>query len=92
MTWRIPLPWHPAARGPPAVKSLPIVGGLIEHLKNVANLHSISERERTALHNLATVVLDGLTDGIQPWCIAWRLEMARRLSNVPDGEYYLTFP
>jgi len=77
---------------PPAVKSLAIFGGLIEHLQNVANLHSVSERERTALHNLTTVVLDGLTDGIQPWFIAWRLETARRLSTVADGAYYLTFP
>lgn len=77
---------------PPAVKSLPIVGGLVEHLRHVANLHSISERERTALHNLTMVVLDGLTDGIQPWFVTWRLDTARRLSNVPDGEHYLAFP
>jgi hypothetical protein len=77
---------------PQAVKSLPIVGGLIAHLQNVADLHSISERERTALHNLTMVVLDGLTSGIQPWFIAWRLETARRLCGMPDGEYFLTFP
>lgn len=77
---------------PPGIKSVAIVGGFIEHLQNVANLHSISERERAALHQLARVVLDGLSDGIQPWFVVWRIAAARRLTTVPDGQYYLTFP
>src|SRR5689334_6999881 len=37
---------------PNVVKGLPILGGVIEHLQQVADLNSISEVERTTLHNM----------------------------------------
>jgi hypothetical protein len=77
---------------PQAVTSLPVLGGLIEHLEQVANIHSISERERTSLHNMAMTFLYGVRDGIQPWYVQWLLATAHNLGGVTEPEYYITFP
>lgn len=77
---------------PHAVKSLPLVGGLLEHLEEVANVHSISEKERTALHNMTMVMLNGVKDGVQPWYVDWLLATARNLAAVADSHYFMTFP
>jgi hypothetical protein len=77
---------------PPAVKSLPVIGGLLDHLQDVANIHSISERERTALHNMTVLFLDGMRDGIQPWYLAWLLASAHNLAAQTDPRYYMTNP
>ncbi len=77
---------------PNALKSAPIVGGLLAHLHQVANIHSISERERTALHNMAMVFLHGTKDGIQPWYVEWVQATAHNLIGVTDPEYYMVYP
>lgn len=77
---------------PRAVKSFPLVGGLLEHLEEVANVHSISEKERTALHNMTMVLLYGVNDGVQPWYVEWLLATARNLAGVSAPHYFMTFP
>lgn len=77
---------------PPAVKSVPVIGGLFEHLERVANLHSISETERSALHNMTLAFLHGTQDGIQPWYAQWLLTSAQNLAGVTDTDYFITFP
>lgn len=77
---------------PQAIKSIPIVGSFLEHLERVADLHSIAEDERTALHNLAIGFLHGIRGGVQPWYVEWLLACAHNLSQVRHPDYYLEFP
>lgn len=77
---------------PHAIKGIPVVGGALEHLQQVADMHSISEDERTALHNLAIGFLHGLRGGIQPWYVEWMLASAHNLSRINNLDYYLEFP
>jgi hypothetical protein len=77
---------------PQAVKSIPVVGGFLDHLQQVANIHSISERERLALHNMTMAFLYGIRGGIQPWYVAWLLAAAHNLAEVTHPQYYMAFP
>jgi hypothetical protein len=77
---------------PQAIKSIPIVGAFLRHLEQVADMHSIAEEERTALHNLAIGFLHGVRGGIQPWYVEWLLASAHNLSQVTHLDYYLEFP
>ena len=77
---------------PQAIKSIPIVGAFLQHLEQVADMHSIAEEERTALHNLAIGFLHGVHGGIQPWYVEWLLASAQNLSQVNQIDYYLIFP
>lgn len=77
---------------PQAVKTIPVVGGTLEHLQQVADLHTISERERTALHTMAIVFLRGVVDGIQPWYAEWVLAAANSLDRLSTPSYYITHP
>lgn len=77
---------------PQAVKSIPLVGSFVTHLRQVADMHSIAEDERTALHNLAIGFLHGMRGGVQPWYVEWLLASAHNLSQISDLDYYLEFP
>lgn len=77
---------------PQAVKSLPLVGPLIDHLQQVADLHSISEDERSSLHNMTMSFLHGTRGGIQPWYVEWLLASAHNLARISHPEYYFTYP
>jgi hypothetical protein len=77
---------------PAALKAVPVLGGLLEHLQQVANIHSISEHERSTLHNLTMTFLHGLRGGIQPWYVSWLLTSARNLSTEQHDRYYMQFP
>ncbi len=77
---------------PQVVKSVPLIGGFLKHLEQVANIHSMSERERTALHNMTMSFLHGIRGGIQPWYVEWFLASAHNLSGVTHAEYFMTFP
>jgi hypothetical protein len=77
---------------PQAIKSIPLVGGFLKHLQRVADMHSISEDERTALHNLTIGFLRGIRGGIQPWYVEWLLTSAHNLNQVTNLDYYLEFP
>jgi hypothetical protein len=77
---------------PPAVKSAPILGGLLEHLEQVADLHSLSAAKCLMLHNMAMATLSGVTDGLQGWYVEWALASAHRLSQVERDAYFFAFP
>ena len=77
---------------PQAIKSAPILGGLLEHLEQVADLHSLSVAKCRMLHNMAMATLYGVTDGLQTWYVEWTLASAHRLSNVEQDTYFLAFP
>ncbi len=77
---------------PQAVHSVPILGGLLEHLEQVADIHSISEQERRELHNMAILFLHGTDSQIQPWYASWLLASAQNLANINESEYYFDHP
>ena len=77
---------------PQVVKSIPLVGGFLKHLQRVADMHSIAEEERTALHNLTIGFLHGIQGGIQPWYVEWLRASAHNLSQISNQDYYLEFP
>ena len=76
---------------PKAVKTLPVVGGFVEHLQQVADLNSLSESELATLHNMTMAFLYGIKGGIQPWYVEWALASARQLANVYDPNYFMTY-
>ncbi|HEY1389992.1 MAG TPA: hypothetical protein VGF38_15745 [Ktedonobacterales bacterium] len=76
---------------PQAVKTLPVVGGFVEHLQQVADLNSLSEAELATLHNMTMAFLYGIKGGIQPWYVEWALASARRLASVDDPNYFMTY-
>jgi hypothetical protein len=77
---------------PQAVHSIPVLGGLLQHLEQVADIHSISEQERSELHNMTMLFLHGTEDGIQSWYIDWLLASARNLAAIDAPEYYFDHP
>lgn len=77
---------------PQAVRSIPLVGGFLEHLEQVADTHSISEQERSELHNMTMLFLRGVQGGVQWWYIEWLLASARNLAQIEDSEYYFDHP
>ncbi len=77
---------------PQAAKSAPILGGLLEHLEQVADLHSLSAAKCLMLHNMAMATLYGVTDGLQAWYVEWTLASAHRLSQVDQDTYFFAFP
>jgi hypothetical protein len=77
---------------PRAIRNVPLLGGLLDHLEEVANIHSMSQRERTALHNATMLFLHGVQDGIQPWYVTWLAASAERLSQVTHPDYFMVFP
>lgn len=77
---------------PQAVRSIPLVGGFLEHLEQVADVHSISEQERSELHNMAMLFLHGVRGGVQWWYVEWVIASARNLVQVDGTDYYLDHP
>lgn len=77
---------------PSALKATPLFGGVLEHLQQVVNIHSMSEHERTELHNATMFFLHGIKDGIQPWYVNWLLSSAQRLSAHLPATYFMTYP
>ncbi len=77
---------------PGAVKAVPLLGGMVEHLQLVADIHSMSEHERTALHNTTMFFLHGIDQGIQPWYVDWLLANAENLSANLSPSYFMQNP
>jgi hypothetical protein len=77
---------------PKSLTNLPILGGLLSHLEQVASIHSLSEHDRTALHNMTMSFLYGTQGGIQPWYVEWLLASAHNLSQQTDPQYYMEYP
>jgi hypothetical protein len=77
---------------PRAVRSVPVLGGLLDQLQQVANIHSMSEHERALLHNMTMTFLHGVQGGIQPWFASWLLASARNLHTQQPDSYFMQFP
>jgi hypothetical protein len=77
---------------PEAIKAIPLIGGLLEHLQQVANIHSLSAHERLILHNTTMFFMHGVRDGLQPWYLDWLLATAENLSGTLAPEYFMIYP
>ncbi|MGO8950456.1 MAG: hypothetical protein ACLQUY_22910 [Ktedonobacterales bacterium] len=77
---------------PASVRTAPILGGLLEHLEEVADLHSLSDAKCLALSKLSLTLLAGVRGGLQSWYVEWALATARNLSHVDQSDYFFTFP
>jgi hypothetical protein len=77
---------------PGAVRGFPLIRDIIDHLQWEVDIHTLTERERTELHNLTMIYLYGVKDGIQPWYVAWILDIERKLQGATHPDYYLAFP
>jgi hypothetical protein len=77
---------------PKSVRSAPLVGALIDHLQWEVDIHSLTERERTNLHNMAMIFLYGVEDGVQPWFVEWVAEVEAALQDITHPDYYLAYP
>ena len=77
---------------PKAARAIPLVQDLADHLKRVEDIHTLTEEERTTLHNLSMVYLYGLRGGIQAWYVEYMLDSAHRLTHISDFDYYIKFP
>lgn len=72
--------------------AIPIVRDLLNQLQWEVDIHTLTERECIALHNLSMTYLYGIQGGIQPWFANWQLEFAHALLGVNHPDYYLAFP
>jgi hypothetical protein len=77
---------------PHAVRDLPLIRDLMDHLQWEADIHTLTGRERTALHNLAMTFLYGVDGGIQPWYVEWLVEQMHRIQAANHPKYYLAYP
>jgi hypothetical protein len=77
---------------PREAHAVPLVRDLIDHLQWVVDIHTLTQHERTQLHNLTMVFLHGVTDGVQAWYVEWLHAAATRLADVTHPKYYLAYP
>lgn len=77
---------------PREAHAVPLVRDLLDHLQWVVDIHTVTEGERTTLHNATLVFLHGIENGIQAWYVEWILEAAHRLQSATDQRYFLAFP
>jgi len=77
---------------PRAVRDLPLIRELMDHLQWEVDIHTLTSRERIDLHNISMVFLYGTDGGIQPWYVEWLVEQMHRIQGVTHPKYYLAFP
>jgi hypothetical protein len=77
---------------PQSVRQLPLVRDLMDHLQWERDIHTLTGRERVALHNLTMGFLYGTDGGIQPWYVEWLLDQMHRVQNIEHPKYYLAYP
>lgn len=72
--------------------AIPFARDLLNQLQWEVDIHTLTERECIALHNLSMAFLYGVQGGIQPWFVNWQLQFAHALQSVRHSDYYLAFP
>lgn len=71
---------------------IPVIRDLLNQLQWEVDIHTLTERELIALHNLTMAYLYGIQGGVQPWFVNWQLAFAHALQKVNHPDYYLAFP
>jgi hypothetical protein len=77
---------------PREAHAVPLIRDLVDHLQWVVDIHTLTQHERTQLHNLTMVFLHGVTDGVQAWYVEWLHAAAVKLADVTHPKYYLAYP
>ena len=77
---------------PVAVRAVPLIGDLAQHLQRVVEIHTLTEKELLSLHNITMVFLYGVREGIQPWYAAYLDDSAHQLLEATHPDYFLAFP
>lgn len=77
---------------PRETHAVPVLREMLDHLQWVVDIHSLTEHERSAIHNMAMTLLHGLQEGIQGWYVEWLLFAAQRLQTATDPRYFLAYP
>lgn len=77
---------------PAEAHAVPVLREMLDHLQWVIDIHSLTENERSAIHNTTMTLLHGLQGGIQAWYVEWLLIAAQRLQTATDPRYFLTYP
>lgn len=77
---------------PGEVRSLPLVNDLVRHLQKMIDIQSLTEIERTQLHNMTMAFLYGVKGGVQAWYVEWLLDAEKKLQFVAHEDYYVHFP
>lgn len=77
---------------PREIQAIVLIRDLLDQLQWETDIHTLTENERTTLHNIAHVFLHGVNGGVQPWYVEWLLQSAHNLQYATDERYYLAFP
>jgi hypothetical protein len=77
---------------PHAVRDLPLIRELMDHLQWEVDIHTLTSRERISLHNIVLVFLYGTDGGIQPWFVEWLNQQMHSIQSVTHSKYYLAYP
>lgn len=77
---------------PREIQAIVLIRDLLDQLQWETDIHTLTENERSTLHNIAHVFLHGVDGGVQPWYVDWLLQSAQNLQHATDERYYLAFP
>ncbi|MGZ3672782.1 MAG: hypothetical protein ACXVCO_00580 [Ktedonobacterales bacterium] len=77
---------------PREIQAIVLIRDLLDQLQWETDIHTLTENERSTLHNIAHIFLHGVDGGVQPWYVDWLLQSARNLQYATDERYYLAFP
>ena len=77
---------------PKEVRIIPFVHDLLDTLQWTVDINTLTDRERTSLHNITMIFLNGVQGGVHPWFVQWMLQAAYALQHATHPNYYLAFP
>jgi len=77
---------------PKEVRIIPFVHDLLDTLQWTVDINTLTDRERTSLHNISMIFLNGVNGGVHPWFVQWMLQAAYALQHATHPNYYLAYP
>jgi len=77
---------------PKEIRIIPFVHDLLDTLQWTVDINTLTDRERTALHNITMIFLNGVQGGVHPWYAEWMLQAAMALQQATHPNYYLAYP
>lgn len=77
---------------PREIQAIVLIRDLLDQLQWETDIHTLTENERSTLHNIGHIFLHGVDGGVQPWYVEWLLQSAHNLQYATDERYYLAFP
>ncbi|GEM_PF-2804747 len=77
---------------PKEVRVIPFVHDLLDTLQWTVDINTLTDRERTELHNMTMIFLNGVQGGVRAWYVQWLLQAAYALQTLSHPNYYLAYP